>query len=177
MRTISYRKLAAADAGLYREIRLESLRLHPESFGSGYEAQRKLPKLMFERALEAPVDNRFLWGAFDGPRLIGICGYIPFVMGDLDTPDLRNTGTIIQMYVQAAYRGQKIGLALVHAVVREVFENTDMAQIILGVMRENARAIRVYEQAGFQVYDNPEAEPAASGELLMIKRREERGAA
>ncbi|MCA9941291.1 MAG: hypothetical protein KC418_21770, partial [Anaerolineales bacterium] len=104
MRTISYRKLAAADAGLYREIRLESLRLHPESFGSGYEAQRKLPKLMFERALESPVDNRFLWGAFDGPRLIGICGYIPFVMGDLDTPDLRNTGTIIQMYVQAAYR-------------------------------------------------------------------------
>ena len=74
---ISYRKLGSAETRQYREIRLESLKLHPESFGSTFEEQSKLPKLMFEKALEQPVDDRFVIGAFDQKVLIGICGFIP----------------------------------------------------------------------------------------------------
>ena len=54
---IIYRKLAAADSKTYREIRLEGLKLDPESFGVSFEEQSNLSKLMFEKALEQPVDD------------------------------------------------------------------------------------------------------------------------
>ena len=44
--------LKSEDSLKYREVRLESLRLHPECFGSGYEAQSKMPKLYFEGLIE-----------------------------------------------------------------------------------------------------------------------------
>lgn len=148
---ISYRQLVSDDAKEYREIRLESLKTHPESFGSTYEEQSTLPKLMFERALEQPTDERFVIGAFDQKELIGICGFIPFVL-DKDLA-LSNAGTIIQMYVRATYSGRKIGLTLVNATVREAFKIPDIEQIVLGVKEGNISAIRVYEQAGFKTYN------------------------
>ena len=44
--------LKSEDSLKYREVRLESLSLHPECFGSGYEAQSKMPKLYFEGLIE-----------------------------------------------------------------------------------------------------------------------------
>ena len=41
--SITYRRLLAADSKRYREIRVESLKNHPETFGSGYEQQEKMP--------------------------------------------------------------------------------------------------------------------------------------
>ena len=94
---IAYRRLDRADAAQYRAIRLESMKAHPESFGSGYEQQSKLPKLMFEKALEQPMDDRFLIGAFDQHELIGICGFVPLASFQ---PELAGVGEIIQVYVR-----------------------------------------------------------------------------
>jgi ribosomal protein S18 acetylase RimI-like enzyme len=165
---ISCRKLTAADSAQYREIRLESLRLHPESFGSSFEGQRKLPKLMFEKALEEPIDERFVVGAFDQQALIGICGFVPFASDDRG--QLKGTGTIIQMYVKAAYRGRKIGLNLVKATLEEAFKIAGIEQVVLGVAEGNVSAIRVYEQAGFRTYslEGGEAEMNKEGGQLMI---------
>jgi len=167
---ISYRKLVAADSKQYREIRLESLKLHPESFGISFEAQRKLPKLMFEKALEQPVDDRFVIGAFDQQVLIGICGFIPFVPED--NQQLMNTGTIIQVYVKSAYRGRKIGLGLIQAVLHAAFKIPSMEQIVLGVYEGNVGAIRVYEQAGFQIYnlEGRETKDNKDGLRMIIRR-------
>ena len=151
---ITTRKLTAADAPAYRVIRLESLKAHPESFGSGYEQQSKLPKLMFEQALEQPVDGRFLIGALDQDELIGICGFIPFIPDNIF--GLENTGAIIQMYVPAAYSRQKIGLTLLTAVLHEAFQLPEIDHIYLEVVEGNMSAIRVYEQAGFVVYHPPQ---------------------
>jgi ribosomal protein S18 acetylase RimI-like enzyme len=167
---ISYRKLASADSTQYREIRLESLKLHPESFGSTFEEQSKLPKLMFEKALEQPTDDRFVVGAFDRQALIGICGFIPFALDN--KRQLRNTGAIIQMYVKPAYRGRKIGLSLVKAAIDEAFNLAAIEQIVLGVKAGNMSAIRVYEQAGFQTYqpEGSETEVNEDGLLMVIRR-------
>jgi ribosomal-protein-alanine N-acetyltransferase len=166
--SISFRKLAASDSARYREIRLESLKAHPESFGSSFETQSKLPKLMFEQAMEQPVDDRFVIGAFDGEVLIGICGFLPF--GPDDFLEMANTGTIIQMYVRSAYRGRKIGLGLVQTVLAEAFKNPDMEKVVLGVKEGNLSAIRVYEQAGFRTYQagGREAEMQEEGRMMII---------
>ena len=147
---IKIRKLSLGDSGQYRKIRLVSLKEHPESFGATYEEQRLLPKLMFEKALERPVDDRFVVGAFDQEELIGICGYLPFVPNEV--LDLSRAGIIIQMYVRSTYSGRKIGLNLTQATIREAFRAPDINQIVLGVRTGNIPAIRVYEQAGFQPY-------------------------
>ena len=166
--TIAYRKLEPADAGAYREIRLESLKAHPESFGAGYEEQRKLPKLMFEGAIEEPVDERFVIGAYDGEDMIGICGFLPFVSKDF--AELEHTGTIIQMYVRAAYRDRKIGLGLTRAVMAEAFRNPEIQKILLGVKKGNVSAQRVYEQAGFRTYRLVSGEESRGecGRLMIV---------
>ncbi len=166
---ISYRKLTANDAAQYRAIRLESLKAYPDSFGSAYAEQSQLPKLMFEKALEQPVDARFVIGAFDRDDLIGICGFIPFMPdGGLDLP---HTGTLIQMYVRAAYSGRSIGLGLVNNVIQAACKIPDIEQIFLEVRASNRSAVRVYEQAGFQVVNGVGEGTAAKNSSIrqMIK--------
>jgi ribosomal protein S18 acetylase RimI-like enzyme len=170
---ITYRRLEAADSKQYRGIRLESLKAHPESFGSGYEEQKKLPKLMFEQALEQPVDERFVVGSFDGQALIGIAGFIPFALDN--RREFGNAGEIIQMYVKPAYRGRKIGVGLTNAVVDEAFNIPGIEQVVLGVMEGNGSAIRVYEQAGFLKVntEGTEMEDKYDGARIMVIGRAE----
>jgi len=171
---ITYRKLGAADANLYREIRLESLREHPDSFGSLYEEQKELPKLKFESLLEDPVDASFMVGAFDGETLIGICGFLPFIPSD--EHGFQKAGVIIQVYVKSTYSGRKIGVSLMKAVVDAAFKLPDVEQIVLEVVDINIAAIRVYEQAGFQTVRVVGGEGTAYGGAatrVMVRKRDD----
>jgi len=94
-----------------------------------------------EKANEQQVDDSFVIGAFDQKELIGICGFITFVLDDVI--DLSNTGTIIQMYVRSTYSGRKIGLNLTNATIREAFSISDVNQIVLGVRETNMSAIMI----------------------------------
>lgn len=169
---ISYRKLVAAESKQYREIRLESLQLHPESFGTTFEEQSKLPKLGFESALEQPTDERFMMAAFDGQLLVGICGFIPSVREEFQGS--KNTGIIIQVYVKPGHHGRKIGLGLIHAALSAAFEIPRIEQVMLGVRKGNSSAIRVYEQAGFRIFDLEGEETEEHQEsLFMIIHRDD----
>jgi ribosomal protein S18 acetylase RimI-like enzyme len=110
-------------------------------------------------------------GAFEDRELIGICGFLPFVTQKNIV--LSDSGEIIQMYVKSAYRGKKIGLHLVEAVVEQAFRLPAIKQILLGVMEGNISAIRVYEQAGFETYKVVvgEVEVNHNGGRFMIIRR------
>ena len=109
----SYRKLATVESKAYREIRLESLKAQPESFGSSFEVQSKLPKLMFEEVLERPFDDRFVVGAFDQDALVGVCGFVPFALEGFQ--EFKNVGTLIQMFVKPSCRGRKVGFNFNHS--------------------------------------------------------------
>ena len=174
LNNISFRKLNASDAKDYREIRLESLKLYPENFGGGrfsYEEQVKLPKLMFERAFEEHMEDRFVIGAFDNDKLIGIFGFAPHISGE-SQPQLSNAGMIIQVYVKAEYRGRKIGLGLMSVTINEAFKMKGIDQIILGVKKGNISAIRVYEQAGLQFYKFEENEFHPDVVWMYIQRND-----
>jgi ribosomal-protein-alanine N-acetyltransferase len=168
--TISYRKLGPGDGARYRQIRLESLKTDPEVFGASYEEQARMPKLMFEAAIEEPVDERFVVGAFDGEDLVGIFGYVPFAMDE--SLGAGHLGTLIQMYVRPAYRGQKIGLGLTKAVLEEAFKDPEIKQIVLGVKEGSVGAIRVYKEAGFRTYKTggSEAEGDECGRWMISFR-------
>ena len=144
---IRYQKLLPEHATQYCDIRLESLKLHPEHFGSKYEEQIKLPELRLERTVKEQDKDSFVMGAFAAEDLIGI-----FAFTAHNEFGLAATGTLIQMYVQKAFSGQKVGLGLTKALLKATLERPDTKQIILQVNPRNARAIRVYEQAGFQTF-------------------------
>jgi RimJ/RimL family protein N-acetyltransferase len=144
---IHYRKLLPPDTIQYREIRLEALKLFPESFGSDYESEAAKPKLHMEIGIEQQAADTFLMGAFDGEKLFGICGF----MRDL-RPKVQHRGLIIQMYIQPAYQGKKLGLQLLQATTAEAFKTPEVEQIVLGVITHNISAIKTYEQAGFKEF-------------------------
>ncbi|MEM7536935.1 MAG: GNAT family N-acetyltransferase [Chloroflexota bacterium] len=146
--TITYHRLEPKHAQHYRAIRLESLQRHPDSFSSTYASQVQQPKLAFEGFIEAQTLGKFVMGAFDKDNLIGICGYTK----DNDF-ELKQTGTLIQLYVQDAYRGQKVGLHLVQKTVAEALQQGDVTDIVLEALPHNIPANRVYKQAGFRHYD------------------------
>ncbi len=144
---IHYRRLTPTDAKEYRQIRLESLKNYPENFGSTFEDESKKPKLGYEEYIEQEAADKFIIGAFDNDRLIGICGFFPE-----QKIKCRHIGMIIQMYVKEAYNGQGIGLALLRKTIEESFKIEGIEQLILGFVANNISANKIYENAGFIEY-------------------------
>ena len=141
---IHYRKLLPADSKSYREIRLDALQRFPENFGSSYEAESLKPKLAFEIVIEQQTGNNFIIGAFDGDKLIGICGF-----AQENGPKIQHRGLIIQMYIQPDYQGKKLGQQLLQATIGAAFKIPEVEQLALGVISHNRSAAKIYEQAGF----------------------------
>jgi RimJ/RimL family protein N-acetyltransferase len=144
---IHYHKLTPADLKQYREVRLEALKNYPASFGSSYEEESASLKLGFEINIEMQVANKFMVGAFDGEKLIGICGF-----AQETRLKVKHRGLIIQMYVRQEYQGKKIGLKLLNATIEEAFRLPDVEQIVLGVITTNKGAEKLYQRAGFKEF-------------------------
>lgn len=157
--SVSYRKLLPEHTRQYRDLRLESLKQHPEHFGSRYEEQVKLPELGLEPIIKKQDAEWFVIGAFAGEELIGICAFVPHNEFNLD-----QTGILIQMYVKEAFSGQKIGLGLTQALVTEALKLPDISQVMLEVNPKNAKAVHVYEQAGFERFTPTTAKPKNLGQ-------------
>ena len=144
---IFFKKLQPKHTLSYRQVRLECLKNYPNYFGSNYEHQATLPQLYFEKIIYEQPSDKFIVGAFDGETLIGTCGFV-----QRSQNRCQHRGDIIQMYVQAAYQGKKIGLRLLKATVEEAFKIPEMEQIVLDVIANNIPANRIYEQVGFVEY-------------------------
>lgn len=144
---ISYRRLLPSDVAAYHAIRLECLREFPCHFGASHAEQAALPKLWMEDKIETRSNEAFVVGAFDGEGLIGICGI--HRDGALHR---RHIATVVQMYVQAAYSGHKIGLGLMQATIGEAWKLPELEQLVLEVVTSSGSAVHVYGQAGFEQY-------------------------
>jgi len=144
---ITYRKVLPTECELYRAIRLESLKEYPNSYGSVYAEQMVKAKLGFESNIENQDRKQFIIGAFDGDKLIGICGFY-----GMDDERFKHQGELIQMYVKANYQGCQIGFNLLEATVKEAFLLEELKQIELGVFSSSPAALRIYQKAGFEEF-------------------------
>ncbi|MBN3493578.1 GNAT family N-acetyltransferase [Vibrio neptunius] len=131
--------LKSEDSLKYREVRLESLRLHPECFGSGYEAQAKMPKLYFEGLIESNSQESVMIGAFFDEKLIGLCGLTPSDESSLE---------IIQMFVFSDFRGHGVAQKLLEKA-KSILNNRNEVRLKLTVYSDNTEAIKAYEKSGF----------------------------
>src|SRR5882724_6583296 len=100
---IEIRRLAqehAADAVLYRDIRLEALQANPEAFGSTFEVENAQPLSLFSDRLGSST----VFGAFRDTGLVGIAGFA-IQHGQKEA----HKGTLWGMYVRPAARNAKVG--------------------------------------------------------------------
>ena len=160
---VQIRSLTAADAGLYRTVRLEALELSPEAYGSSYEQESAQPLSWFEQR----VSQSDIFGAFVGGELCGTAG---FAMQD--SPKKRHKGLLWGMYVRPAARNSGLGRSLVEAVLRHAAERA-VELVDLTVVSENQPARRLYENLGFVEYGLEKMSLKLSGryydEILMVK--------
>ena len=126
---------------------------------------------MFEVALQEPYDGRFVMGAFDGDQIIGICGLVPFSRSQF--PGFEKAGDLIQLYVKPKYRRNGIGRKLVEELAEEGFRIPGIDKIILEVKKDNHQAIRIYEKAGFLIFDSGvrNGRLNAADSILMFLRK------
>ncbi|WP_300675125.1 GNAT family N-acetyltransferase [Soonwooa sp.] len=140
--SIIYRVLLPNESKIYREIRLESLKTFPDSFEVKYEDSAKQKKLAFEIEIENQSIDRFVCGAFDDEKLIGICTF---------AKDKNGNGNIIQMFVKPEYQGQNIGKYLLEFILKEAKNRFPKTSIFLEVAKDNLSAFRLYKKAGFKI--------------------------
>jgi len=153
------RRLTSADAPAYRMVRLAGLQEMPTAFASSYEDERGWPLSTYEKRLDTKPD-RGTFGAFDGPKLIGIVTLVRESM-----PKLMHKAHIVGMYVLPEARGLSAGRKLLHYAVDLARSIPDIRQINVSANAANAPALRLYESAGFQVFGRERESLCIDGEL------------
>ena len=135
------RLLTPLDAALYRDIRLEGLKHHPEAFSSTFEREGAKPLSWFEDR----ITRGNVFGAFVGAELLGVAGFWP-----QDGTKTSHKATLWGMYVRPAARGSGLGQHLVEAILDHVSGRVE--QLGLSVVSENEAAHRLYRRLGFSEY-------------------------
>jgi ribosomal protein S18 acetylase RimI-like enzyme len=139
--------LTSVDAEVYRELRLQSLRLHPEAYLSSYESEKKLSIVTTRIRLE-PSENNFTLGAFDGEeKLVGIITFFRE-----SRPKIDHKANIYSVYVDADVRKQGVGRRLMMELIARARQLPGLEILNLTVTSNNVAAKRLYESLGFICY-------------------------
>ncbi|MCY8235503.1 GNAT family N-acetyltransferase [Priestia endophytica] len=140
------RNLNTLDAREYRKVRLESLKKHPESFGSSYEEEKDLSIKYFKDKLSSP--ESFTFGAFDKHNeLIGIV-----TLKKEYLIKLRHRANITAMYVSPLSRKTGIGRKLIATCIEKAKTLKEIEQIYLTVVTTNIAAKNLYSTLGFKSF-------------------------
>ena len=159
---ILVRRLLPEDAALYREIRLEGLRLSPEAFGSTFEVESAKPVELFADRIR---DSETL-GGFEGSEILGIAGLLVN-----HGPKESHKGRLVGMYVRPKARNRGVGQRLVEAVIEVARARVELLH--LAVVSDNHSARRLYARLGFMEYGFEKKSLKQGGrytdEVLMAK--------
>ncbi len=142
MSRFAVRRVTPAEAGKLRDLRLEALRLHPESFSRDLGRERTIPLA----AWRENIGHSCWFACLVEDAWAGIANF----SRDLSSRKTAHWGSLGAMYVRAAFRGQGAGDALVEAVLSEAKARVKFVE--LWVSAENAPAIALYERHGFRQY-------------------------
>jgi ribosomal protein S18 acetylase RimI-like enzyme len=135
------RALEKSDLPLYKPLRLEALRQHPEAFGSSFEEEQgsDLGRLIGERP-------NVTLGGFVAGALVGTIALVV-------SPKIkqRHKGHVVAVYVTQAARRTGLARALLDRIIHEA-RSSGLILLTLSVTTGNTAATRLYLNAGFTVY-------------------------
>lgn len=135
------RRLGLQDVKIFRDIRLEGLKNHPDAFGASFEEESD----QSETQVQGRIESNAIFGGFLKGRIEGVAAvsrsraaktaHIAFVWGMYVRPDARGTG---------------LARLLIERAVAEVKQSC--RSIRLSVVASNIPAIRLYESVGFKTW-------------------------
>jgi len=136
--------LGPGDAAEFRELRVRSLREHPEAFGRTPEEVDSLAAIAARFREDARGDTDFMLGARDGARLVGIAG-----CHRERAVKQRHVAYLWGVYVATERRRAGVGRRLIDAVVARARAWPDLEVLWLDVTTTNAGARALYASCGF----------------------------
>lgn len=142
---MNIRLLTAADAEVYRELRLEGLQTNPEAFGSSFEEEKDISLESFASRLEG--QGTFTFGAFNQGDLLGVATLV-----QANKVKLKHKASIFAVYVSPKRRGLGTGKQLMVEVINQAKTLVDVEQINLTVVSSNESAKGLYTSLGFHVF-------------------------
>ena len=135
------RRLVAADAKPYRNLRLLALRDCPEAFGASYEDEASKPLRWFADRLE----KNLVLGGWRGPsNLAGVAGLHLAQSGKSS-----HKANLWGMFVSPESRKYGLGSALAAQLTKDA--PSAVEEILLSVTSANVEAVRLYAKAGFRI--------------------------
>lgn len=139
--SFTIRPFAADEVALYRDIRLESLRLHPDMLGAAFEQELAQPLAFFT----ARVTGNTIFAGFRDQDLLATAGF-------MREPGLKRAhkAHLFGMYVRQAARGTGLARAMVEAVLDHARGQVELVQ--LSVTANNDTGRRLYLSLGFEPY-------------------------
>lgn len=142
------RRLTQADVHLYRRLRLEALRLHPEAFASDFDSESQMSTADFAARMPSPPGGLFggFAGSDEGAELAGIAGLVV-----QPRAKLCHKGQLVGMYVTQRHRRAGLARALVQHVTDQA-RSAHLHSLLLAVTAGNEPARRLYTQLGFHPY-------------------------
>ncbi len=129
-----------------RQIRLRSLSQDPDAFGSTLQREAGFDRQTWESRLRT------------GQWFLALCGQEPcgVVAGiTLDAPDERH---LVSLWVAPEQRGEAIGAQLAQPVI-DWARRDGARRLLLWVMEDNLKAIRLYERLAFRPTGRSQALP------------------
>jgi GNAT superfamily N-acetyltransferase len=140
------RSARVTDAPAFRDLRLEALKKHPESFSSDYAANLAFPSTFWEQRLNDLGQAGTVFFAVHAGDLIGMCG-----IHRESSPKVQHTATIWGVYVKEDWRGLGITEGLISRCTGWAIEK-GVKVVKLAVVTTNTPAIKAYTRCGFSVY-------------------------
>lgn len=166
---IQIRQLSSEDAVLYKQIRLEALKLNPEAFASDFETESKKPLGFYEENIKEVR----IFGAFNNSEIVGMVGLV--IKEGLK---LNHKGLIWGVYVKGEYRGRGIAKRLMQTALNCAKEQVELVQ--LSVVKDNKSAYNLYVSLGFEEYGLEKHaikyQEQYFDDVLMVRNFKEKGA-
>ena len=130
---------------LYKQIRLKSLKMEAQAFGSSYAEVLQRPDSHWqERLVEAQAGKKsWLLFAKEDERIVGMIGAF--------CPNQSAVVEIVSVYVTQEKRGQGIGGALLTAILEEVGQDHTFKKAVLSVNAGQTAAVALYQHFGFRI--------------------------
>ncbi|AJY75628.1 GNAT family N-acetyltransferase [Paenibacillus beijingensis] len=144
---MTIRILQESDAPLYQDLRLSSLQINPDAFGSTYEREVDFSLETVAERIK-PTKDKFVLGAFDERG--SLVGMVTFVR--VNSLKAAHKGNVYGMYVAPELRGKRLGKSLMLELIRQTRDCDGLEQINLTVVSNNDSAKKLYESVGFEVY-------------------------
>jgi len=138
-------KLTPEEWQLYKQIRLEALKVEPQAFGSRYAEVLQRPDSHWQERLKEAQAGEKSWLLFaqENDRIIGMIG--AYCEEGSDAVD------IISVFVTKEKRGQGVASALMAAILKEVGKGGAFRKARLTVNAGQTAAVTLYRHFGFQI--------------------------